>query len=436
MTQINDGMRNLVSRMGTERDKAAGAEYYANVMTEAQLEALYEGSYLAKKVVNIPANDAGREWRAWQGKADQIEKIEAEEKRLGVKGKLIEALRIARLRGGAAILIGTGETQWAKPLKPDSIKAGGLKFLTVLPKDRVAPSAIDFDATSETYGKPTMYTVGAGVSVHPSRLVILTGDRTPGKEDATGYGNSILQAVVDAITRDDAAANNAASLTYEAKVDVISAEGLTESLAKGGAAAEQVWLQRFQLMSVGKGINGVVLLDAKEKYEQKNASFSGLDAIMDRFALRVSAAADIPLTRLYGQSAAGMNATGEGDLINYYDSITSMQELVLEPALAVLDECLIRSALGSRPPEVHFNWRPLWTPTDEERARVADTMMSALAKAEAMGVNYNALARAAVNVLTEVGLAPGLEGYVEEEGESDQGDDLEAMGRKPDEVTE
>jgi len=37
-----------------------------------------------------------------------------------------------------------------------------------------------------------------------------------------------------------------------------------------------------------------------------------------------SGAADIPMTRLLGQSPAGMNATGDGDMRNYYDRIEAI----------------------------------------------------------------------------------------------------------------
>jgi uncharacterized protein len=38
----------------------------------------------------------------------------------------------------------------------------------------------------------------------------------------------------------------------------------------------------------------------------------------------VSGAADIPVTRLLGQSPAGMNATGTSDMKNYHDRIQSI----------------------------------------------------------------------------------------------------------------
>jgi len=84
----------------------------------------------------------------------------------------------------------------------------------------------------------------------------------------------------------------------------------------------------------------------------------------------------------------------------------------MQPAMAILDECLIRSALGDRPDDLHYTWRPLWQPTAKERADIgkisAETMKIAL---EMDAVSVEAAGAALVNVLTESGAFPGLEGY-------------------------
>ena len=66
---------------------------------------------------------------------------------------------------------------------------------------------------------------------------------------------------------------------------------------------------------------------------------------MVRTSLQVAAsAADIPVTRLLGQSPAGLSATGDSDTRNYHDMIAARQELDLRPQLERLDALLLRSA--------------------------------------------------------------------------------------------
>ncbi|RVN55444.1 DUF1073 domain-containing protein [Sinorhizobium meliloti] len=113
---MRDSLTSLVSRMGTERDKAATTFYAHTVLSDEQLIAAYSTSWLPRKIVDIPALDACRKWRDWQAKKPQIEAIEEEEKRLNVKGKILEASKKGRLFGGAAVYIGIGDEDPSQPL--------------------------------------------------------------------------------------------------------------------------------------------------------------------------------------------------------------------------------------------------------------------------------------------------------------------------------
>src|SRR5690606_9408674 len=127
----------------------------------------------------------------------------------------------------------------------------------------------------------------------------------------------------------------------------------------------------------------------------------------------------IPATRLLGQSPAGLNSTGEADLRNYYDRVQAMQELDVGPAIGLLDECLIRSALGSRPAEIHYIWNTLWQPTAAEQSeigkRAAETVKIL---GETKLWHADALSKAATTMLVEQSVLPGLEAAVEEFGEA------------------
>jgi len=119
-------------------------------------------------------------------------------------------------------------------------------------------------------------------------------------------------------------------------------------------------------------------------------------------------------------SPAGMNATGDSDMRNYYDRVKQEQTLDIEPAMQVFDECLIRSALGSRPEELHFNWRSLWQMSEKDRADVAIKLVQAAEGMERMGAaSMEAAGGALVNALTEIGVFPGLESAIEEYGEGE-----------------
>lgn len=434
---LSDKLVNLVANLGTERDKAAGSVYAPVAMSDLELSSAYRGAWLPRKIVDIPPLDATRRWRGWQATKEQIEKIEAEEKRLDLRRKVKQAMTRARLFGGAAIFIGTGERNTALPLSSDGIQAGGIKYLTVMNRRQLSPTELEQDPQSPLFGRPKAYRLaGSGIEIHPSRLVIFIGAEHPDPELAMGnefgWGDSVLQAVFDAIKQSDGTMANTASLVFEAKVDVIKIPDFMQQLQD--PAFEKRILERIRLAAMAKGINGALLLDAAEEYETKTASFGGLPDIIDRFLQAVSGAADIPATRLLGQAPSGLNASGESDLRNYYDRIQAIQELEATPAMALLDECLLRSALGTRPAEIHYIWNPLWQPTATEQSeinkRTAETVQI-LANTKLWP--EDALSKAATTMLVEQSVLPGLEAALVEYGSGLPQDDFDGMPPPPSE---
>lgn len=429
---LSDKLVNLVANLGTDRDKASGSVYAPVVMSDIELSNAYRGAWLPRKIVDIPPLDATRRWRGWQAAKEQIEKIEAEEKRLDLRRKVKQAMTRGRLFGGAALFIGTGERDASQPLNPERIQAGGIKYLTVMNRRQLSPTELEQDPQSPLFGKPKAYRLaGSAIDIHPSRLVIFIGAEHPDPELAMGnefgWGDSVLQAVFEAIKQSDATMANTASLVFEAKVDVIKIPDFMQQLQDPGF--EKRVLERIRLAATAKGINGALLLDKEEEYETKTASFGGLPDIIDRFLQAVSGAADIPATRLLGQAPSGMNATGDSDLRNYYDRIQAIQELEMCPAMQLLDDCLLRSALGSRPAEIHYIWKPLWQPTATEQSeinkRTADTIKVLV---DTKLWPEEALSKAATAMLVEQSVLPGLEAALDEFGrelpEEEEGDDV------------
>lgn len=440
LTFARDSLTNLVSRMGTERDKASHTIYGAPVLDDVQIANAYRGAWLPRKIVDIPALDSCRKWRNWQADDTAIEKIEAEEKRLHVRGKVLEARTKARLFGGAAILIGTGDADLTKELDLEAIGAGGIKYLTVLTRRQLQARELERDPTSEWFNRPSLYTLsarnGEQVNIHPSRLVIFHGSPVADDDIGTsinqGWGDSVLIAVLDAIKNADSTAANIASLVFEAKIDIIKVPNFMASLADEGY--KQKLLERYTLANTAKGINGTLMLDKEEDYESKNASFATLPDILAQFMQITAGAADIPVTRLLGQSPAGLNSTGESDLRNYYDRISAMQEIEMTPAMYRLDEALIRSATGTRDEDIHYNWAPLWQMSDKEKAEIFKIKADAARTLAGTGTSpallpIEALSDALVNTFIEDNALPGLEAAIDEYGKLSEQEDNEDDAR-------
>ena len=217
-----DGLRSMLSGLGDpSRDKAASGFYAPNFLTDQQLIDAYRASWIARKLVDIPAQDALRKWRNWQADQKQIEQIECQEKRLGLQAKLLQCKTLARLWGGAAIFVGTDQEPH-EPFDPKTLKKDGLRYLTVFSRRELVSGELEQDPFSEDYGKPAYYEVAGSAlaKIHPSRLVVQIGaphaDQWNVHGPNSGWGDSVLQSSYDAVRNADGTAANIASLVFEA----------------------------------------------------------------------------------------------------------------------------------------------------------------------------------------------------------------------------
>lgn len=415
LVNIRDSLKNFVANLNTERDKQSSSFYATPHFSYEQLTNAYRGSWIARKIVTIPAKDAVRKWREWQADETQIEMLENEEKRLGLQGKTRHVMESARLYGGAGIYIGVDGQDPYLPLDPKTIGKGGLKYLTVLPKRVLNCGELETDPLSQNYGKPKYYDVtGSELTqrIHPSRVVRFIGAEFPDPEiidaNLNGWGDSALTAPYDAIRNADSIAANIASLVFEAKVDILKIPGLGDIMAD--PKTRGLLQERVALAAQLKGNNGMLIIDGEEEHDSKSFTFAGLTDIDQQALQAVSGAADIPVTRFLGQTPSGLSSTGESDLRNYYDSVASIQTLDIDPAFSILNEVLIRSALGDRPKDVSYQWSSLWQMDDNQKSeiskRVAETIKTL---AETRLFPDDDLSEAAVNMLIEHSVMPSLE---------------------------
>ena len=114
-----------------------------------------------------------------------------------------------------------------------------------------------------------------------------------------------------------------------------------------------------------KPINNLLLLGDGETWARERVDFGGLPDLVRTFLQVAAGAADVPVTRLLGQSPAGLSATGDHDTRNDDDMIAARQELDLRPQLERIDALLLRST-GVDPGALRFSFRPLWQVSAQE----------------------------------------------------------------------
>lgn len=424
IVSLFDGLRNLVSGVGTSKDKSAAWSYVYVPLTTDQIDAMYASDWLARKIVDIIPADMTREWREWE--AEQAEAIYAAERDFKLQSRIKHALTLARLYGGSAILIGDGASNPRLPLDVRKFKQGGLKYLHVFSRHELSGQDKVTNIDDPDYGKPLYFRVNTRgnapeLYIHRSRFVFFNGPMAPNSaniidQDGGGWGMPVLQIVQQAVINVGSSTANAAVMTEEAKLDVISIPDLHNLLSTRDGTTRLI--ERFALANTLKSTVNTLLLGGDEKFDRKQVNFGGLPELINKHLDIAAGAADIPMTRLMGQSPGGLNSTGESDLRNYYDMLRSRQTTELQDSIEPLDEVLVRHVMGDRPDEVVYSWNPLWALSEKERAEIGKI------KAEATNTILNTnlllpeeLRPAVIDMLVADSFYPTLDQHVLNENE-------------------
>ena len=343
---------NLVSKLGTTRDKASHDTFGWHVPKSVfELDNIYESSAAAGKIVDKPVQDMFRQGYYFGGIAGkELKKLDNELERLKLNVHLSEAMRLSRLHGKSYILLATADNK-ALSTPIDAVK--GLSYITALSISQLAAGS-DMRPASEAggcYDKPIYYKLQKSVGstatgiIHHSRIIEIKWAR----------GKSVLQRLIDGeLIRYASVNENAASLVHEAKIDIIKTPDLANQIQQNSESI----IKRFALVGMLKGNNGTVLLDKEEDFQSKTYNFSGLPDLMQEFAIQLSGAADIPYTILFGRSPSGLSATGEHDLKNYYDTVGSYQRDYLRPVLQKLLNMISGYLLPNE--DITLIFSPLW----------------------------------------------------------------------------
>lgn len=420
--RLFDGLRNAITGAGSGRDARSFSRYApATCLTQQDIDSAYRGSGLLRKIIQIPALDMVREWRDWRIDAEAVTKIEAEEKRLGLREK-VRAAEVLRGLGGGALILGLPGDP-ATPA-PETIRPGQLLFVHVVSRWHLSFSQMQDDARLPGYGEPLMWQLSSGttaqMNLHPSRVVPFRADTTAmlaaltiGRDDAF-WGESRVAQVLDAVKDSDAARGAFASMLHKARLTRIGIPRLSEIVSTpGGEAAVSA---RLEVIALAESMFNATLFDAgsdgkdAERIEDITYSFAGAKDILSAYAEFVAAISDIPATRLLGRAPEGMNSSGDSQQADWNKRIRAMQTLELAPCLDRVDPWLVQSALGSIPDGYWWEFAPLETPDQSAIAVRFKTEMEAIERLQVMAaIPERAFNEAVQSKMIEEGYLPGLE---------------------------
>ncbi|EPC7287083.1 DUF1073 domain-containing protein [Acinetobacter baumannii] len=395
-----DSFQNFAARVGlgsgNQHDQSG---YGFNFLSRQRLklEAMYRSSWVVGQVVDVVADDMTRKGVKLNGLSTpkDSEMIDQEMDRLQVWDKLNKNIKWSRLYGGSLAVMMIDGQNVSTPLNPNTIGKGQFKGLMVLDRWMVQPTLEDLvTEMGPDYGKPKYYDVitdSVGLCnqrIHYSRVIRMDGVELPYWQSITEnlWGQSVIERLEDRLTIFDSATLGAGQLVYKAHLRTYKVKKLREIIATGGKFYDAL-VKQIQEIRMWQSNEGMTLMDADDAFETHQYSFTGLDNLLLQFGQQISGATGIPLVRLFGQSPAGLNATGESDLANYYDNINQQQEGRLRTPLQVLYAVLHMSVLGKPLPDsFSFKFASLWQLDDEKKANVAKGVTDAVLAAEEAGL--------------------------------------------------
>ncbi|WP_343501217.1 DUF1073 domain-containing protein [Acinetobacter baumannii] len=395
-----DSFQNFAARVGlgsgNQHDQSG---YGFNFLSRQRLklEAMYRSSWVVGQVVDVVADDMTRKGVKLNGLSTpkDSEMIDQEMDRLQVWDKLNKNIKWSRLYGGSLAVMMIDGQNVSTPLNPNTIGKGQFKGLMVLDRWMVQPTLEDLvTEMGPDYGKPKYYDVimdSVGLCnqrIHYSRVIRMDGVELPYWQSITEnlWGQSVIERLEDRLTIFDSATLGAGQLVYKAHLRTYKVKKLREIIAAGGKFYDAL-VKQIQEIRMWQSNEGMTLMDADDAFETHQYSFTGLDNLLLQFGQQISGATGIPLVRLFGQSPAGLNATGESDLANYYDNINQQQEGRLRTPLQVLYAVLHMSVLGKPLPDsFSFKFASLWQLDDEKKVNVAKGVTDAVLAAEEAGL--------------------------------------------------
>lgn len=222
--------------------------------------------------------------------------------------------------------------------------------------------------------KPTWYNPEhwfvMGKEVHASRLLLMVSNPVPDLlKPAYSFGGLSMSQLAQPYV------NNWLQ-TRQSVNDLIQAFvvwGLKTNLAETLSLQGDELFARLDLFNRLRNNRGVMVLDKEtEEFFNVTAALSGLEALQAQSQEHMAAVSRIPLVKLLGIQPTGLNASSEGEIRVFYDTIHGRQEWLLSPLVTRLMHFCMLSLWGEIDEDITFAWNPLWALDEKGAAEVEE----------------------------------------------------------------
>lgn len=434
-----DSFSNQLARIGYGTPNIMeGTEYPLTRLTQNYnlLNSLYRSHWIIRRVIDTIPEDMTRNWISLKTQLDPsaIDKIDRIWRSRRIKEKILHGLKWGRLYGGAVglIMIQGHEDILNQPLDFDMIMPGTFKNVMIIDRWTGAYPSEELveDVNDVEFGLPKYYEItlenGQVTRVHHSRVLRFVGRELPYWEKLAEvyWGASEVETVFDELKKRDNTSWNIAQLVFLANLRVLKVSDLDQMLSVTDQDVQKDLYNVAQSQNWLMSNMGLQILGDKDSFETHQYTFSGLNDIYESFMMDIAGACQIPVTKMFGRSPAGMDATGESDMQNYYETVQQAQETYLSPILDKLLPIMCMSEFGAIPDDLDYDYNPVRTPDDKD---VADLVEKKSTSINTLFVSGIIPQKTALQELRQMGKSTGMFTNITDE-QIENADDSTSMG--------
>jgi uncharacterized protein len=375
-----DRWHNPINDFGTyARDPVAQTRFGVGFKLSRQiLESLYENDWLTHRVIVKLAQDACK--RGWQitSKKNKAGAKQINKRLMEWHGdELIESLAIEARLYGTAFLFFNVNDGYSEEMPLDVKNIRDVNWIKVVNRYYAFPYEWYREFYDKNYGNPMLYRlmfVGNPfqmpiINAHQTRLSRMDGTYQPRgmRQKSFGYADSVIQRVYETMKSFGISIQSATAIIQDFVTKVLKIDNLDDILEMNEEELEQ----RAIMTSVATSIHKTTVIGGDEDIKKFITPVTGLADVITILEDLVSAAADMPKSRMFGNTSGTLgSSSGNEDNKNWEDHVENMQTKKLKPPIKRLAE--IAGALDNiELPDMDVEFNPLRELAGREKAEIA-----------------------------------------------------------------
>ena len=348
----------------------------------------YKHDAIARRVVAKPAEDATRNgWRlVISDDPDKQETYQDALDKLRLNDVLTQQLIYQRLHGDGYINVGVkeinnGSSDLSKPLIPENVK--DVAFVHAFGQNHIEQYQYNDDPTSDNYKKEQSITIrptqsgyrtnAQGMQIpNPvnSKPIVLDKSRyfhiTLDKFEDDATGTSIITRCSEQLKAMNIALESTGKMLREFTFKVINSDELANE-------NDEDFERDLRRLTQAMNTEAIAVLHKDDELAKVATPVNGYDTLLNFVWQELSAACNIPKSVLTGEQAGSLAGASQ-DVVNYYDTVKSMQESLLKPEIEYIVRLLMYAddiGDGQEDPDEldwHIEFNPLWSPDDKTQS--------------------------------------------------------------------